>query len=255
MNKLLKHILLDILHNKTVIVYTITLAAFSWTVFGLENNAAKGMLTLLNILLLIIPLVSSLFSTIYLYNSAEFIELLVSQPIKRTAIWKSLFAGLAASLSLAFLAGAGIPILLYAEPVTAWVMIGSGILLTLVFTAVAFLACVLTRDKAKGIGVSIMLWLYFALLFDAIVLFLFFQFADYPIEKLVVLLCALSPIDLCRVVLLLHLDVSAMMGYTGAVFRDYFGTGGGLALSATLLLLWIIVPFYISLARFKNKDL
>ncbi|HPZ89359.1 MAG TPA: ABC transporter permease, partial [Flavihumibacter sp.] len=116
------------------------------------------------------------------------------------------------------------------------------------------LANVFTRDKAKGIGLAIMGWLYFALLFDAIVLFLFFQFADYPIEKVVVLLSALSPIDLCRINILLHLDVSAMMGYTGAIFRDYFGAGG-LILSSTLLLLWAFVPFYISLIRFKNKDL
>ncbi|HOA39529.1 MAG TPA: ABC transporter permease subunit [Flavihumibacter sp.] len=255
MAKLLKHILLDILNNKIVIVYTIVLAAFSWSVFGLEDNTAKGILTLLNILLLIVPLVASLFATIYLYNSNEFIELLLSQPVKRSLIWKSLFAGLSGSLSIAFLLGVAIPVLLFAELSTALVMIASGLFLTVIFVSIAFLANVFTRDKAKGIGLAIMGWLYFALLFDAIVLFLFFQFADYPIEKVVVLLSALSPIDLCRINILLHLDVSAMMGYTGAIFRDYFGAGGGLILSSTLLLLWAFVPFYISLIRFKNKDL
>ncbi|MBW7951125.1 MAG: ABC transporter permease, partial [Chitinophagaceae bacterium] len=103
--------------------------------------------------------------------------------------------------------------------------------------------------------ISIMLWLYFALLFDGLVLFLFFQFADYPIEKVVVLLSALSPVDLSRILILLRLDVSAMMGYTGAVFQQYFGSSWGLLVSFGLLCLWVFVPFYISLRKFKRKDL
>ena len=77
--------------NKTVLAYTILLAAFAWTTFSLEDNPTKGTLTLLNIILLIVPLVTILFSTIYVYNSAEFIELLTSQPIERKKIWISLF--------------------------------------------------------------------------------------------------------------------------------------------------------------------
>lgn len=255
MTRILRYIALDILKNKIVIAYTIMLALFSWSAFGLEDNASKGALTVLNIVLLTVPLVSVLFTTIYVYNSNEFIELLVSHPVKRSMIWKSLFAGLSASLVLAYLLGAGIPLLLFADPGTAAVMIVSGSFLSAIFAAVAFLAAVLTRDKAKGIGVAIMLWLYFALLFDGLVLFLFFQFSDYPIEKLVVLLSALSPIDLSRILVLLHLDVSAMMGYTGAIFKTYFGSFQGLFMSFGLLLLWVAVPFLLSLRSFIKKDL
>src|SRR6476661_6184421 len=101
----------DILRNRIVLVYTIFLFITSFSMFSLEDNTSKGLLSLLNIILIIVPLVSIIFSTIYIYNSAEFIELLVSQPLKRKAIWLSSFAGLAASLSFAFLAGAGIPIM------------------------------------------------------------------------------------------------------------------------------------------------
>ncbi len=255
MTRILKYIALDILKNKIVIAYTIMLALFSWSAFGLEDNASKGALTVLNIVLLTVPLVSVLFTTIYVYNSNEFIELLVSHPVKRSMIWKSLFAGLSTSLVLAYLLGAGIPLILFTEPGTATIMILAGSFLSVIFAAVAFLAAVLTRDKAKGIGVSIMLWLYFALLFDGLVLFLFFQFSDYPIEKLVVMLSALSPIDLSRILVLLQLDVSAMMGYTGAIFKTYFGSSLGLLMSFGLLFLWIAVPFLLSLRKFIKKDL
>ncbi len=255
MNRILKYIMLDIMKNKIVIVYAMVLALFSWSAFSLENNASKGLLTLLNIVLLTVPLVAILFSTIYIYNSSQFIELLVSHPIKRRKIWLSLFFGLAISLSLAFLLGAGIPILFFADLPKALMMISVGTLITIIFIAIAFLSTILSRDKAKGIGISILLWLYFALLFDGLVLFLLFQFADYPIEKTMVGITALSPIDLARILILLQLDVSAMMGYTGAIFKDFFGTSFGLFISFMLLVLWIVIPFGISLIKFKRKDL
>ncbi len=255
MIRILKYVALDILKSKVVIAYMVMLALFSWSAFALEDNAAKGLLTVLNIVLLTVPLMSILFATIYVYNSSEFIELMVSHPVKRSMIWKALFVGLALSLVTAYIIGTGIPLLIFADWETALIMIGAGSLLSVVFVAIAFLASIVTRDKAKGIGISIMLWLYFALLFDGIVLFLFFQFADYPIEKIVVLLSALSPVDLCRILILLRLDVAAMLGYTGAIFKNYFGSNLGLVLSFALLAMWILIPFYISLRKFKRKDL
>ncbi|WP_258928845.1 hypothetical protein [Flavobacterium davisii] len=66
---------------------------------------------------------------------------------------------------------------------------------------------------------------------------------------------AFSPIDLARIQILLHLDVSAMMGYTGAIFKDFFGTTWGLIISFLLLGFWALIPFVISLKKFKSKDL
>ena len=255
MKKMIKYIIADILRSRIVIAYTLVLLAISLSVFAIEDNPAKGILSLLNIVLFIVPLVSIIFSTIYIYNSSEFIELLVSQPLQRKTIWLSMFAGLAMSLSLSFVAGAGIAILIYAGSVTGLIMIASGILLSVIFVAISLLASVKIRDKAKGIGVAIMLWLYFAMLFDTLVLFLLFQFSDYPIEKGMVALTALNPVDLSRVLILLRIDVSAMMGYTGAVFRQFFGSGSGMLVALAVMLLWIVVPLRITTTRFKNKDL
>ncbi|MCK8141956.1 ABC transporter permease [Flavobacterium sp. I-SCBP12n] len=255
MNRIIKIIFLDILKNKIIVAYTLILAVLSWSSFGLEDNSAKGLLTILNIILFTVPLVSILFATIYLYNSSEFIELLLSQPIKRKKIWLSLFLGLSLSMVLAFFVGAGIPLLINAPDSVGLMMLIIGSLITLVFVALAFLSSILTRDKAKGIGIAIMAWLYFALLFDGLVLFLLFQLSDYPIEKAMIIVTAFSPIDLARIQILLHLDVSAMMGYTGAIFKDFFGTSVGLLISFLLLCTWIIVPFLISLVKFRNKDL
>ena len=255
MNRIVKYIILDILKNKIVLVYTLILAVLAWSVFSLEDNSTKGILTLLNVVLLTVPLVSVIFSTIYLYNSSEFIELLLSQPINRSKIWWSLFFGLVISLLLSFFIGVGIPILIYAPGDVGFMMLLVGLFISTVFVSIAFLSSIITRDKAKGIGISIMLWLFFALLFDGIVLFLLFQLADYPIEKMMVGITALNPIDLARILILLHLDVSAMMGYTGAIFKDFFGTSLGVVLVFIILFLWIAIPYWVSLVKFKRKDL
>lgn len=255
MNKIIKYVMTDILRNRIILVYTIFLLVTSFSVFSLEDSDSKGLLSLLNIILLIVPLVSIVFSTIYVYNSAEFIELLVSQPLKRKSIWLSLFTGLAGSLSIAFLIGTGIPVLIYQFNVVGYMMVGAGILLSIIFVAIAMLAAVQTRDKAKGIGIAILLWLYFSILFDGLVLFLLFQFADYPLEKAMIGISTLNPIDLSRIMILLHMDVSAMMGYTGAVFKDFFGTVTGITISFTVLLLWGILPVWLATSKFNHKDL
>lgn len=255
MKKIIKYVITDILRNRIVLVYTLFLLFASLSVFSLEDNSSKGLLSLLNIILIVVPLVSIVFSTIYVYNSAEFIELLVSQPLKRKSIWLSLFGGLAASLSIAFFIGAGIPVLIYQANMIGFTMIVTGILLSIIFVAIAMLATVKTRDKAKGIGASIMLWLYFSLLFDGFVLFLLFQFADYPMEKPMIAVSAFNPIDLSRILILLQLDVSAMMGYTGAVFKDFFGTYSGITFSMAVLVLWIVLPVWYATRKFNTKDL
>lgn len=255
MRKIIKYVITNILRNKIILVYTFLILVISLAIFNLESSSGKGLLSLLNIVLLIVPLICIIFSTIYIYNSAEFIELLVSQPLQRKTIWLSLFVGLAASLSIAFLIGIGLPILIYQPNATGYMMLLMGLLLTVIFVGIAMLTAVSTRDKAKGIGVAILIWLYFSLIFDALVLFVLFQFQDYPLEKLMITLSFLNPVDLGRIQILLKMDIAALMGYTGAVFKDFFGTTSGITVTTIVLCLWVLIPLWISARKFRRKDL
>ena len=134
-------------------------------------------------------------------------------------------------------------------------MLGMAVLLTIIFVSIAKLAAIITRDKAKGIGVSILLWLYFSLLFDGLALFILFQFQDYPMEKAMVVMSGLNPIDLGRILILLKMDISALMGYSGAIFKDSFGSGPGFAFALMIMVLWVILPIWLSLRKFSRKDL
>jgi Cu-processing system permease protein len=97
--------------------------------------------------------------------------------------------------------------------------------------------------------------MFFGIIYDGILLVGSFQFADYPIEGIMATLTALNPVGLARIFVLLQLNISAMLGHTGAIFKEVFGSGGGLGISIVILLLWAIFPFLISLIKFNKKDL
>ena len=51
------------------------------------------------------------------------------------------------------------------------------------------------------------------------------------------------------------MDVSALMGFTGAIFKNFFGTQPGLIISFLILVTWVVIPTWLSLRRFNHKDL
>ncbi|MBC3539023.1 ABC transporter permease subunit [Rufibacter sediminis] len=255
MGKIIKYVLYDIVKSKIIIAYTLFLLLLSIGLFNLGGSPDKGLLSLLNLVLLTVPLISIVFATTHFYNSYEFIELLVAQPIDRRKIFLSEYLGVAFALSAAFLVGVGIPVLLFGASLTGVYLVLTGVFITFIFVAMAFLASVITRDKAKGIGIALMLWFYFALIYDGIVLFILYTFGDYPLEHATLAMTALNPVDLGRILVLLNLDVSALMGYTGALYKSILGSLWGISLAFGLLVVWVLAPLLWAKRIFSRKDL
>jgi len=180
---------------------------------------------------------------------------MLSQPLSRTNILLSEYTGVASSLLSAFFMGVGLPVLLFAFDETGIALLFAGGALTLVFTSIAFLASVKARDKARGIGAALLLWFYFALIYDGLILLVLFAFSEYPMEKFTLFLSALNPIDLARIFIMLKMDVSALMGYTGALYQDFFGSGTGILFTTGIMLLWAAAPLMLAVRSFKRKDL
>jgi Cu-processing system permease protein len=255
MLKVSRYVLYDIVRSKVILAYTAFLLLVSFSLFNMEENSSKAILSLLNIVLIVVPLVSMIFATIHYYNSYEFIELMLSQPMSRTKIIMSEYGGVSLSLVSSFFIGVGIPVLIYSPDSTGFSLLFNGFAFTLIFTSLAFLTSVKARDKARGIGAALLMWFYFALIFDGLILLILFSFSDYPLEKLILFLSALNPIDLGRISIMLKMDVSALMGYTGALYKDFFGSGTGMLFTFSIMLLWIILPLWWAVRSFKRKDL
>ena len=255
MIKIAKYVLYDIVRSRFILFYTAFLLVVTFSMYSLDSDPGKSTLSLLNIILLVVPLVSVIFTTTHFFNSYEFIELLLSQPVNRRTIFMAEFFSVALALSLAFLIGVAFPMIMLAYSQASVYLILSGLLLTFVFVSLAFLASVSTRDKAKGIGVALLFWIYFTLIYDGLVLYVIYSFSDYPLEKVTLLLSSLNPVDLARIIILLKIDLSALMGYTGAFYKNFFGSSVGIIYSFLFLSLWTGVPLLFAMRKFAKKDI
>jgi Cu-processing system permease protein len=255
MTRVIKYVFYDILRTRFILLYTALLLVSTFALFQLDSDPEKVVMSLLNIVLMVVPLVSIVFTTIHFYNSYEFIELMLAQPINRKVVFVGEYLAVTFSLCMAFAVGIGVPIALYGISSSALALLFCGIVLTMVFVSLAFLASVLTRDKAKAIGIALLFWFYFSLIYDGFLLWFVYAFNDYPLEKITLTLIALNPVDLARVIMLLQLDISALMGYTGAFYKEFFGSSFGILFSTSVLFLWIIIPCLVALRIFTRKDL
>ena len=257
MFKILKYTLFDLSRSRWSYIYFGFYLLFTIALLVLSGDVSKVAISLMNVILILCPLIATMFGVMYFYNSREFIELLLAQPIKRSDIFLGQFFGVALSLSLSLVLGVGLPFIVYGIVMSGEIwnfitLIGNGVALSFIFSGLAFVVALLNDNKIKGFGIAILVWLFFAVIYDGLFLLILMYFRDYSLEGTSLGLTIFNPIDLSRILVLLKLDISALMGYTGAVFQKFFGTGMGMSLSSLALALWIVLPT-VAISRIARK--
>lgn len=257
--KVMRYELRDVARSRWLSSYTLFFLLLTDVVLRFSGSTANALASLVTVVQIIIPLVNIVFGTMYLYNAREFTELLLAQPIDRRQLFGGIYLGLTLPLSAGFALGTALPFALHGvddamQRTTIALLIGTGVALTFAFTGIAFLLALRIEDKAKALGAAIGIWLLTTVLYDGIVVLLIAMFADNPLERPLIALMLLNPVDLARVLLVLQLDVSALMGYTGAVFKSFFGHSVGITLALGVLLGWAVAPALAALRTFRRKD-
>lgn len=249
-----------LLRARWLIGYGLIFLILTDTLFRFTGGGAEVLLSVSNVILLFIPLISLLYGILFVYQSRDYLELLMTQPVNRDTLYWGLFTGISGPLTAAFLAGSILPLIWHgnlsgAETAQSLLVLGLGAFLTFIFTGLGFvMGLAYYEDKIRGFGYSLMIWLFMAIIYDGLVMLLIFLFGDYPIETAVVGLTMLNPIDLARILVLLEFDISALMGYTGAVFNQFLGTAKGIFTASMMLILWLALPMWLGLRIFKKKD-
>jgi Cu-processing system permease protein len=240
-------------------VYGLFFIACSEGLIRLTADPARVAMAEMDLVLMLIPLVSLIFGTMYIYNSRPFLELLLSQPIGRSVVFVSTFTGLAGSLIVSFVVGLTLPLIWHSMimeiSLSVYItLLLVGVTLTVIFVGLALLISQVISDRGKGLGAAILIWLSMSIIYDGLVLLAASTFSEYPLERPLIVAMLLNPIDLGRILMMMQLDIAALMGYTGAIFRRFFGDGSGETVSAISLLVWTIVAIAPGLWLFKRRD-
>jgi Cu-processing system permease protein len=248
----------DVLRSRWIIVYAGFFGALAEGLLRFSGGDARAVLSLGTAALMVIPLATLLLATIYVYDAREFTELLLAQPIRRTSLYLALYLGLAVPTAASFALGTMLPFALrgLGDPsvrARLFVIVAIGVALTFVFTGIAFSIALIVEDRLRAVGLALGVWLVSAVLYDGIVLTVVALFSDYPIERPLIALLLANPVDLGRVLLLLRLDATALLGYTGAVLERFFGLRGVLVASASLAA-WVGLPALLGARLFRRKD-
>ena len=245
--------------TRWVQAYAVVLFLLTEGRFRLSGGGDRVVVSLLNVVLLLVPMVSLVVGVMHLQGAREFIELLLAQPVGRRTLFRGLYLGFVLPLAGAFALGTGLPFVLRlgqegAGAASAVALLGTGVLLTAVFGALAFLVATAVPDRTRAFGVALLVWLGATLLYDGAVLLVTVTLARWPLERPLLGLMLLNPVDLGRVLVLLRLDAAALLGYTGAVFARTLNGPVGTAAALGALTAWMLVPYLVARRAFRRRD-
>lgn len=224
-----------------------------------SSDAEQTFVSLMNIIFLFIPLMSLIIGSNNFYNSKEFIELLLTYPIPRMSVYLGKIFGLLIVLMGTFLLGTGSVFLLkirFVLPVIGQFALLTliGLILVWIFICLSTLIAIKNNDRSKGLGLIIFLWLFFFIIYDALIMLFIVFFQEYPFEPFLILFVMLNPIDLARILLLMQTDVAALLGYSGANYLHILGSVFGTLWGIFVLLVWSALPMVGGYFMFKKKD-
>jgi Cu-processing system permease protein len=259
MYKILKYSFSDLIRSRWSYVYLLFYLVLGFVLLFLNNSLSKAIITLMNVIVVLTPMIGTIFGIMYFYSSREFTELLLAQPVKRSTIFLGQYLGIALSLSFSLVFGLGIPFVVYGlfQSAEIWnfaLLLVVGAFLTFIFVALAVNISLRNENKVKGFGFAILLWLFMAVIYDGIFLMSLVIFDDYPLDKVTLVASLFNPIDLSRILILLKLDISALLGYTGALFQKFLGEQWGMLVSLGTLVIWTIVPVWLLVRTAGKKD-
>lgn len=255
--KVARYVMRDLVRSRWLLAYAGFFLAATALLLRFSDAPAKALISVSNVVLLVVPLANVVFGAMYLYSAREFVELLLAQPLRRRSLFAGLYVGLAAPVAAASVLGLLLP--LVASGADASVLVTGALLaavaaaLSAIFTAIAAAIVYAVEDRVRGLAAAIGLWLALAVVYDAVVLMAAARFADYPLERPMLGAMLANPIDLSRLLLLVRLDGAALLGYTGAVFQQFFG-GAGFLVAAGAVALWVAVPVITGARLFQRKD-
>lgn len=260
----------DGLRSRWVLAITVIFAllALGIAYFGAAAGGAVGfvsldstMASLSSLAIFIIPLIALLVSHDAIVGEEErgTLLLLLTYPLSHGQLLLGKFLGHAATLAAATVLGFGVAAAAIAvtsdvAPVELLRAFGffilSATLLGWVFAAIGYLLSVIVGEKARAVGLALLVWFFFVLVFDLGLLGFLVGTGGAVHPEVFPYLLLLSPADVFRLANLGGTE--AMQGLAGVatVARDSFQPG----LLLGVLTIWLAVPLGLAGWLFRRRE-
>lgn len=189
------------------------------------------------------------------------LALLLTYPVQRGQVVIGKFVGHTLILAIAIFVGYGgagvVGVMGSGYDLSGWVgylvMMGSSLLLGMVFLALGQLVSALVRERAGAAGLAVGVWIVFVVLYDLLLLGVLLLDEEQRIGPgLFSVLVLANPADVYRVFNLASFgEVAKFTGVAGGGV----GAGFGAPLLMGLLAGWILVPLLATVQLFRRREL
>lgn len=228
------------------------------------QDFARTAASLVQLVLLLVPLTSIVMGVLALTPDRGGAELLYSQPVARRTVLAGTLVGLFGALVAAQAVGFGAAgLVIFARTGSeglggfAIVALGSAAL-TAVFLALAAVVSVgqIGRRRVRALAVALVSWFVLALLFDVTALAVASLLRSGDASRLLIISVLVNPIGAVRTGALLSIEGTGAFGAASlALLRFTDGATGAAAVIAASLLLWIAVPLWLAARRLTRIDI
>jgi Cu-processing system permease protein len=230
---------------------------------GLQDFARTAA-SLLQLVLLLVPLTSLVMGVLALTPERGGAEMLYAQPVARPSVLLGMLLGLFEALVAAQALGfgaAGVVIFARtgADGLGAFAMVAAGsVVLTAVFLAIAAIVSAghLGRRRVRALAIALVVWFALALLFDVAALAAASLLRSGHASRLLIMSVLINPIDAVRTASLLAIEGTGAFGAGSlALLRFTGGALGTAVLIGLSLSLWIVVPTSVAVRRLARVDI
>ncbi len=266
-----RHELRIILRNRWISAYAAVFALLTLAIsyFGLaviEYTGFQGFertsVSLLNLILYIVPLCSMLAAVQSLTKEGGTTDQLFTEPITRTEIVVGKFLGVSIANILALLIGFGVSGVLIGLKTGMsgiadyLVLVGFTSLLSFVFVALASFTTILLKRTVKAYAAVLVMWFAMVIFFDLLIIGLTFLLPEGYANKVAFFGLFLNPVSASRVSVLILIAGKEVLGVAGAeLMRAIGGVSQAVVSLFSSLIVWVVLPMFLSVTVLKKQDL
>ena len=228
------------------------------------QDFARTAASLVQLVLLLVPLTALLLGVLALGSDRGTAELLFSQPVSRGVILCGRVLGLFQALVAAQMIGFGAAgLVIHAQSgedgfLGFLTVIAASVVLTAVCLALAALIAAgnVARRRSRALAIALVVWFVMVVVFDLAALGAASMLRSGSASRLLITAALVNPVDAVRTGALLGIEGTAAFGPASlALFRFTGGAARAGILLAVSLLLWLVVPLALAVRRLSNADI